>query len=199
MARTVGSSGAKTADAIRAAAMRLIARHGYEAMSLRALAQEVGLQTASLYRYFPSKQDMLRDLMVAHMTDLLGAWETAAKTARRDDDPRGMLKAFVRFHLDYHIARPDAVFLSYMELRSLTPANRKLVTGLRGRYEQVLRDILTRGLEARVFHVDDVTLASMAIIAMLTGVNVWYRPKGRLSRARIIEVYTALVVGTVSR
>jgi AcrR family transcriptional regulator len=194
MARTVGSSGAKTADAIRAAAMRLIARHGYEAMSLRALAQEVGLQTASLYRYFPSKQEMLRDLMVAHMTDLLGAWERASLRA---GEPREMLSAFVRFHLDYHLDRPDAVFLSYMELRSLTPAHRKLVTSMRARYEQILRDILTRGVEAGAFRIDDVTIASMAIIAMLTGVNVWYRPKGRLSRARIVEIYTMMALGVV--
>jgi AcrR family transcriptional regulator len=194
MARTVGSSGARTADAIRAAAMRLIARHGYEAMSLRALAQEVGLQTASLYRYFPSKQEMLRDLMVAHMTDLLGAWE---RVSPRAGEPREMLSAFVRFHLDHHLERPDAVFLSYMELRSLTPAHRKLVIGLRARYEQILRDILTRGVEAGAFRIDDVTIASMAIIAMLTGVNVWYRPKGRLSRARIVEIYATMVLGMV--
>lgn len=194
MARTVGSSGAKTAQAIRAAATRLIAQHGYEATSLRTLAQDVGLQTASLYRYFPSKQDLLRDLMVTHMTDLLAAWEKV----RAPDDPRDALKAFVRFHLDYHIEKPNAVFLSYMELRSLNAANHKLVTALRRRYEVILRDILARGVAAGVFRVDDVTLTSMAIIAMLTGVNVWYRPKGRLSRARIVQIYTGMVEGMVA-
>ncbi|HKU04506.1 MAG TPA: TetR/AcrR family transcriptional regulator, partial [Bradyrhizobium sp.] len=40
MARTVGSYGPKTMEAIRKAGLRLIFEHGYEAMSLRQLAAE---------------------------------------------------------------------------------------------------------------------------------------------------------------
>ena len=38
MARTTGSDGGRTEAAIRAAAVSLIARHGYEAVSMRQLA-----------------------------------------------------------------------------------------------------------------------------------------------------------------
>ena len=54
MARTAGSDGEKTEVAIRDAAVDLIARHGYEAVSMRQLAAEVGVQAAALYRYFPT-------------------------------------------------------------------------------------------------------------------------------------------------
>ena len=48
MARRVGADGSKTAEAIRAAGLRLIFEHGYEGMSLRDLAQVVGIQPGSL-------------------------------------------------------------------------------------------------------------------------------------------------------
>lgn len=193
MARTVGSSGEKTAAAIRAAATELIALHGYEGVSLRGLADAVGVQSASLYRYFASKQDLLCDLMEAHMTDLLSAWQAQPAS----EDARATLIAFVRFHLAYHIDKRDAVFLSYMELRSLSPENHARVSELRRRYEIILRDILARGAAEGVFRVDDAAVAGMAIIGMLTGVTVWYRPKGRLSRERVIDIYTGLVLGAV--
>ncbi len=52
MARTAGSDGEKTEAAIREAALSLMARYGYEAVSMRQLAAEVGVQAAALYRYF---------------------------------------------------------------------------------------------------------------------------------------------------
>jgi AcrR family transcriptional regulator len=56
MARTTGSDGGRTEAAIREAAINLIARFGYEAVSMRRLATEVGVQAASLYRFFPNKE-----------------------------------------------------------------------------------------------------------------------------------------------
>src|SRR5258707_613564 len=43
MARTIGSYGPKTMEAIRKAGLRLIFEHGYSAMSLRQLAAAVGI------------------------------------------------------------------------------------------------------------------------------------------------------------
>ena len=63
MARTTGSDGEKTEAALREAALALIARHGYEAVSIRQLAKEVGVQAAALYRYFPTKEDLLFSLI----------------------------------------------------------------------------------------------------------------------------------------
>jgi len=194
MARTVGSNGARTEEAIRKAATRLIARHGYEATTLRMLSQAVGIQSAAVYRYFASKQDMLRDLMVQHMSHLLKSWE---KVRPASSDPLQQLVGFVHFHVEYHMDRPDEVFLSYMELRSLEPESYRVIVDLRRRYELILRDILDRGVKAGQFHVADVKVATMAIIAMMTGINVWYRARGRLSRRRIVEIYTRLVLDSV--
>ena len=66
----------------------LIARHGYEAVSMRQLAAEVGVQAAALYRYFPTKEDLLFTLMREHMQELAAAWETARPAT--PTRPRGL-------------------------------------------------------------------------------------------------------------
>src|SRR3954452_7768585 len=89
LARTTGSDGERTEATIRAAAAMLIARHGYEAMSMRQLAEEVGVQAAALYRYFSTKEELLFTLMREHMDELVAAWEAArvSSDARGADDP----------------------------------------------------------------------------------------------------------------
>ena len=162
---------------------------------MRQIAAEVGVQAGALYLYTPDKQSLLADILVEHMQDLLDAWAAWPRPAR--DDPAAEFEAFVRFHIRYHLQRGAEVFISYMELRNLEPANFARVEGLRRGYEAVLTDILARGVRAGVFRLDDAKLATFALIAMLTGVNTWYRPGGRLAVVEIEEIYLEMARGLV--
>ena len=195
LARKTGSNGERTAAALRASALTLFAHRGYAAVSMREIAETQGMRPAALYNYWPTKQALLCDLMESHLRDLNGAW---AAEAPGDDDPRAALEAFARFHLRRHIDRPHDVFIAYMELRSLEPENFARIEAARGAYESHLRAILDRGAATGAFHLRDTKIAAMAIIAMLTGVNTWYRPGGRLSPGEIEDIYlemTARAVG----
>ncbi len=113
MARTQGSHSELTRPRVRAAAQSLFARSGYAAVSMRQIASEVGLQAGALYNYTPDKQALLFDLMKQHMDELLAA-HAALPVAQ---SPLAALEAFTRFHINFHLERPDAVFIAYMELR----------------------------------------------------------------------------------
>src|SRR5437868_7579584 len=113
MSRTRGSVGAETEKAIRKAAIELIAKHGFEAMTLRDLAQHVGLQPGSIYRYIATKDQLLIDIMVEHMEALLAAWRKWDVQA----DPRQRLESFVEFHIRYHFERQKEVLIANLELR----------------------------------------------------------------------------------
>jgi AcrR family transcriptional regulator len=184
MARKTGSHGDITGPKVHAAALRLIARHGFAAVSMRQIAHEVGVQAGALYRYTPDKQTLLFDLMRGHMDALLAA--RAAATG-------GVAVFDIRFHLE----RPDAVFVSYMELRNLTPENFAALEALRRDYEDQLEVILQSGVAAGQFGLTDTKITTLAIIAMLTGLTTWYREDGRLPLTQIERIYTGLVRGAV--
>lgn len=194
MARKAGSNGAETAARVRQAALELFARSGYASVSMRAIAGRVGLQAGALYNHFPTKQDLLADLLVEHMETLLAAWQARAAPGL---EPAAALEAFVRFHIRYHLDRSREVFISYMELRSLEPENFRRIEGLRRRYESVLRGILTDGKRSGVFTIADVPVTTMAVIAMLTGMTTWYRREGRLSLGAIEDIYWTMVARSV--
>ena len=135
--------GLETAKRVRKAALKRFANAGYAAVSMREIAADVGVRPGALYNHFPTKQDILKDLMLSHMSELLAAWETA-------DFPDTMdpLERFVRFHIGYHLERADEVFISYMELRNLEPDNFKVIERERRRYEAILTSILEEGAAA---------------------------------------------------
>ncbi|MGR3496590.1 TetR/AcrR family transcriptional regulator [Citreimonas sp.] len=185
MARTQGSHSDITGPRVREAALKLFARHGYAAVSMRRIAAEVGVQAGALYNYTPDKQSLLFSLLEGHMTDLLGALDAAQRTG----PALARLERFVRFHIAFHLNRPDAVFISYMELRNLEPAHFQVIEGLRRTYEDALEDILRAGRAEGVFDMADTKIATLGLIAMLTGVTTWYRPGGRLSADEVAGVY----------
>jgi AcrR family transcriptional regulator len=193
MARRIGSDGARTQAAIRAAATRLIARQGYEALSMRRLADEVGLRAPAIYRYYPNKQAMLASLMEAHAREALEAWRAARTAGGTALGPAARLEAFTRFHIRHHWTRRDGLCLSHFELRSLSPENFARVEALRNRYEREVVAILQAGVAARVFAPMDVRVTARGIITLLNGLATWYRPDGPIGRAEIEDMYWVMV------
>lgn len=189
MARKTGSHAETTGPLVRQAALRLIAQHGYAAVSMRQIAGEIGMRAGALYLYTPDKQTLLFDLMREHMEHLLASWASEKKAGT----PLERLEGFCRFHIQYHLNRPDQVFISYMELRNLEPENFKVIEALRRQYESELTEILRDGNKDGTFVLPDARIATMAIIAMLTGVNTWFREGGRLSKERVEQIYWTLV------
>lgn len=194
MARKPGSRSDITGPRVRAAALRLFAREGFAAVSMRQIAAEVGVQAGALYLYTPDKQSLLFDLMQDHMRGVLEALD--ALPPRETALER--LEQFTRFHIRHHAARADEVFVSYMELRNLEPGNFRVIEGLRRAYEDRLETILRDGMAEGVLDVPDTKLATLALIAMLTGVNTWYREGGRLSLQTVEGIYWDMTRKAVS-
>ena len=69
------AKGQETAARVRNAALKRFAASGYAAVSMREIAADVGVQPGALYNHFPTKQDILKDLMLSHLADLLEAWD----------------------------------------------------------------------------------------------------------------------------
>lgn len=156
---------------------------------MRQIAAEVGVQAGALYNYIPDKQALLFSLLKGHMDDLL-----SARSARRmTGSALERLEDFVRFHIAFHLERPDAVFISYMELRNLTADNFEVIEALRRAYEDLLEDILREGRRNGLFAIRDSKITTLAIIGMLTGVTTWYRPQGRLGLREVQDIYWEMV------
>ena len=197
MARVAGSIGRETAERIREAALSLFARHGYAAVSMREIAGDVGIGAAAIYNHFATKQDLLADLMSRHFSCLMAGW-LADPCASKTADPQEALAAFTLFHIRYQRANAEEVSVAYMELRSLEQPNFHRFDHLRRGFEDQLTSILERGVASGVFQTPDVKVASLAILAMLTGMNGWFRQTARVSVEEAEAIYVDMVARAVA-
>jgi AcrR family transcriptional regulator len=195
MARTAGSSGAKTLKAIRKVAIRQIHERGYEAMNLRQLAADVGIQAGSLYNHIRNKQDLLYEIMRTVMTDLHGGLDTAMTGI---STPPEQMHAFIDYHIRFNAKRRKEVFISTMELRSLSRENYKSIVASRTDYEDRLRKILSDGKDQGYWTYDDLDVSAYALLAMLSGIVTWYRASGRLTIEELIEAYNDIALKSLN-
>ena len=194
MARTSGYYAKLTKPKISEIALHLFAERGYAAVSMRQIASKVGLQAGALYNYFPDKQTILADLLINHMENLLQTWHKQ----KLPHKPDKLLEFFVDFHIEYHLNRPEEVFIAYMELRNLNPDNFQKIEKLRNKYERILSEILTVGVNKNLFSCENTKVTSLAIIGMLKEVHTWYKKGGKISVPEMKSIYREIVLKAVT-
>ncbi len=74
---------AELTDEIKAVARRHLVEHGSAALSLRAVAREVGMVSSAVYHYFPSRDELLTALIVDAYNAVGAAAEDALAAHRR--------------------------------------------------------------------------------------------------------------------
>jgi AcrR family transcriptional regulator len=95
-------------ERIHAAALRLLARYGYEGVSLQMIADEVGLHKSSLFHHYRGKLELASEVFLAAMERVL---ERVAPLAHDDPPKRETFLAVMDACLDHFADEPDAARL----------------------------------------------------------------------------------------
>jgi AcrR family transcriptional regulator len=177
-------------ESILVAAVQLFAQYGYHAAPLRDIARLAGIQAASIYHHYPSKQALLVKIMETYMQRLNASLEHILKEY---DDPSRRLHEAIENHIRMHTTYKAEFFIIDTEMRALEDEYRPYVFSLRDTYESLLQELLRDGMERKVFRRCDVKVTSYAMIAMCTEVATWFRPDGRLSVQQVIIMYRQLI------
>ena len=104
-------------ERIVAAAARLLAEGGREAVSTRAVSDAAGVQAPTIYRLFGDKQGLLDAVMTHGLTTYVNSKIDRKPTA----DPIDDLRAGWDQHVDFGLANPALYALIYNELRPGAP------------------------------------------------------------------------------
>ncbi|MFE4966131.1 TetR/AcrR family transcriptional regulator [Streptomyces sp. NPDC056660] len=77
--RPAGVDGEQTRRRIMAVAAEYVAEAGYASATMKSIAERVGLTGAAIYRYFPSKQELVSVLLAEMVDDILGRLDRATQ------------------------------------------------------------------------------------------------------------------------
>jgi len=99
-------------DRIKSTSRRLMAEKGAPGLSLREVAREMGVVSSALYRYFPTRDDLLTALIVDAYNDLGEFAERAALRVPREE-PRRRLHAAASAIRKWAKSNPNEYALLY--------------------------------------------------------------------------------------
>lgn len=87
------------------AAVRLMARHGAKAATVRSIAREAGVTEGALYRHYVSKQELCLDVYTEIVTEMTRAKRAIAS---RDAPARDKIREWVRVSYEFFDHHADA-------------------------------------------------------------------------------------------
>jgi AcrR family transcriptional regulator len=177
-------------ERILAAAVQLFAQYGYHAATMRDIARISGIQAASIYYHYASKQALLVEIMDTHMRNLNANLQRIAQESTSIEQ---RLHEAIASHIHLHTKYKAEFFIIDTEIRALEEEQRGVILALRDQYEMLLQGLLREGMEQGIFRQVDIKVASYALIAMCTEVATWFRPDGRLSVQQVIDIYTQMI------
>lgn len=169
------------------AAIALFGARSYDAVSVRDLANSLGMAPGGIYAHVPSKQHLLFELVrlghEEHRDRLKEALLSAG--ASPVDQIRALATAHVRVHLEY----PALARVTNREVRALSEEHLALVLQIRGESERMLLDVIERGARLGVFDPFHPRLAVLAIAAMGGRAAEWWSPDFENSIDEIASTY----------
>jgi AcrR family transcriptional regulator len=178
------------------AAAALFAQKGYDLTSTREVAARVGIQKASLYYHFETKEDLLYDICKSALTKIREDVEAALKDA---SDPVKRIEILIRTHIESMLREYDRHSAALTEMSCLSTERLDEVTALRDAYESLARSVLYEAQTAGALREDvPVKYLCLALLGLLNRVLVWFRPSGPLSPDQIGVLFATIYLTGVA-
>lgn len=180
------------------AAARLFAHHGYHATRMADIAEELGLQKAALYYYFPSKEALLVELIRTRVGVALEALEAIAA----DDSipPDAKIEAAIRSHLHRFHEHGDIYTIFNSErLHAVSSEAASIVDVLGRRYEKIWAALLAHGArQAAIRPALDLPVVVKGILGTLNNTLTWFDPNGRLTVEGLADIYVDFILSALA-
>ncbi|MCX4802223.1 TetR/AcrR family transcriptional regulator [Streptomyces sp. NPDC058682] len=178
-------------------AAEVFAAQGYNATTVRKIADAAGMLAGSLYYHFDSKESMLDEILSAFLTELWDGYDTVLAAGL---DPRQTIEALVTEsfrEIDRHRA---AVAIYQKESRTLSAQPRfHYLSDSQQKFEKAWLGTLERGVAAKVFRADlDIRLTYRFVRDTVWVAASWYRPGGQHSPEEIARQYLSMVLDGIA-
>ena len=181
----------KRKDQITQIAQNKFREKGYRAVSMRELADHVGIEAASFYNHFDSKEGILKEICFRMAAEFFNELELAIKDEKYYD--KQLTKA-IASHIKVITENTDASAVFFHDWRYLSEPYLSDFKEMRRKYEAIFRKIIREGMSKSIFEKQDETFSVLTIFSSLNWVYEWYDPKGKFTPQQIAENLSSLIL-----
>ncbi|MFD8568350.1 TetR/AcrR family transcriptional regulator [Streptomyces sp. NPDC057694] len=178
-------------------AAEVFAAQGYNATTVRKIADHAGMLAGSLYYHFDSKESMLEEILRSFLDELWAGYDSVLEA---ELEPRETLEALVTEsfrEIDRHRA---AVAIFQKEAKHLAVQERfEFLAASQRKFEKAWLTTLERGVENKSFRADlDIRLTYRFVRDTVWVAASWYRPGGQHSPEEIARQYLSMVLDGIA-
>ena len=178
MAASKGKKNSPRKEVILEKAAHLFRKNGFNATSMRDLAENVGVEAASLYNHINSKAELLQEIcfkiankFTDHMDEVVASDQTAI--------PK--IEAILRFHIRQMIHNFEEVYVSDREWKHLTDPYLSNFKNQRRTHRQRIASIIEEGIRKGEIKKIDAPTAVLILLHAVSGIESWHRSRQKIS------------------
>ncbi len=190
MARPQSPDYDKRREAMVATAAHLYARRGFQGASVADLAKACSTSKSLVYHYFPSKEDILYEVMASHLELLVTVAEGAMQRRELAAAERLELLALSLMRLYSGAADRHKVLLN--ELENLPPERRSDVVSKQRQIVSMVEELIGEirpGLSG-----DLAGPITMLFFGMINWTHTWFKASGQMSAEALAKLLVDLML-----
>ncbi len=173
----------------------LFKEKGFVGVSMRDLAQEMGIKAASLYNHISSKDEILSEVIMqvaerftVHINEV----------APKQVSVIQKLEEIIYMHIDLTIQKSDYLACMNNDWMHLEKDTKETYSKMRNAYEQKFREILQEGIANQELKAADPEIVLFSILSTLRTFYLWYAKNKNISSEKAkIDLTKTLLKGVV--
>ncbi len=174
------------------ASIEAFSEKGYVATTIREIGKRVGLNSATLYYYFSSKEAILQSIVLQTLNDLVEIVEQI--DVRTDLPTQAKLAELIGAYIKFLGNRRKDMVITQAELCRLSEEQHRQAVALYDRFEGILKRVISQGIQEGTFRPVEVAPTVKALIWSCLSIIYWYNDDGSLTFSEIVAYFTELWV-----
>lgn len=171
-------------------ARKLFSQQGYHATSMRELARSLRIREATLYTHITSKEEILWEIVHQAAQAFLSQAEAVPMELPLEEQ----LERLVYGHLRLIMYERYSTTIFFNDWRCLSPERQEKIKELRDAYEAFFQRVIEEGVQAGLFQVADVRLATLFVLSALNWTYQWASPMRKLTIRQLAGEYCILIM-----
>lgn len=184
MARTQAADYEERRSGIVEKAAKLYSDRGFLGASINDLARACKTSKSLIYHYYPSKEDILFDVMHSHVAALL---EAAQNVLSQGLEPNATLRALTTEFMKHYVGAAERQKVLLNELHHLPKDRRTIIIGIQNKLIDIVQDVLGK-LRPDLAKSPLKRPAAMLYFGMINWTHTWMDPSGPAKPPKIAEL-----------
>lgn len=178
-------------------AARLYRDKGYNAVSMRDLAENLGIKASSIYNHIPSKEEILAEVIM----DLVREFTShITMVINLNCSILEKIKMIIEMHVHMTVEKGDSLACMNKEWRNLGVEKQEIYVRLRGQYEDRFLELIKQGINKGEIENRNPEVIVFSILSTLRTLYHWYSSRKHLSEEELVTTLQAnLLIGILPK